>query len=100
MAGAATFRRVAADIEELAFLVTTGTLFRGSGGADRKIALAASPISQVALGADIPGEFAGSGKAAQGAFPFFFLGCHQYHLLFSRSWIIDPNQPFFLSPIN
>jgi hypothetical protein len=100
MAGTATFRRVAGDIQKLAFLVTTGTLFRGSGGADRKIAHAASPISQVALRADIPGEFAGSGKAAQGTFPFFFLGRHQSHLLFFMSWIIDPNQRFFLSPIN
>jgi hypothetical protein len=100
MAGTATFRRVAGDIQKLAFLVTTGTLFRGSGGADRKIAHAASPISQVALRADIPGEFAGSGKAAQGTFPFFFLGRHQSHPLFFMSWIIDPNQRFFLSPIN
>ncbi len=96
MAGAATFRCVAGDIQKLAFLVTTGTLFRGPGGADRKIALAASPISQVALRADISGELAGSGEAAQGTFPFLFLGRHQSHLLFSLSWIIDPNQPFFI----
>jgi hypothetical protein len=54
---AAAFRSVAGDIQKLAFLVTTGTLFRVPGGADRKIALAASPISQVALRADITGEF-------------------------------------------
>ena len=82
MAGAATFRRVAGDIQEIAFLVTTGTLFRGPGRAHRKVALAASPISQVALRADIPGEFAGSGIAAQGTFLLFCLGRHQSHLPF------------------
>jgi len=45
MAGAATIRRIAGDIQELAFLVTAGTLFRGAGRADRKVALATSPIS-------------------------------------------------------
>jgi hypothetical protein len=64
MARAATIRGIAGDIQKLAFLVTTGTLFRGPGRADRKVALATSPISQVALRTDIPAEFAGSGKAA------------------------------------
>jgi hypothetical protein len=78
MVGAATFRGIAGDIEEIAFLVAAGTLFRGSGGADGIVALAASPICQVASRADIPGEFAGSGIAAQGAFHFFFRGRHEF----------------------
>jgi hypothetical protein len=97
MAGAATIRRIAADVPEIAFLVTAGTLFRGPGRADRKVALATSPISQVALRADIPGEFAGSGKAAQGTFLFLFLGRHQSRLPFSLSLIFDPIQQFLLS---
>jgi hypothetical protein len=83
MAGAAAIRGIAGNIAKLAFLVTTGTLFRGPGGADRKVTLAASPISQVTFREDIAVKFAGSGKAAKGTFPFFFLGCHQSQLLFS-----------------
>jgi hypothetical protein len=95
MAGAATIRRIAGDIQEIAFLVTAGTLFRGSGRADRKVALATSPISQVALRADIPGELAGSGVAAKGTFLFLFLGRHQSRLPFSLSLIFDPIQQVF-----
>ena len=36
--------RIAGDIQEIAFLVTAGTLFRGPGRADRKVALAKSPL--------------------------------------------------------
>jgi hypothetical protein len=82
MAGAATIRGIAANIQKIAFLVTAGALFRGLGRAYRKVALAASPISQVALRTDIPGEFAGSGKAAQGTFHFLILSRHQSHLPF------------------
>ena len=64
MAGPTAFRRVAGDIEEFAFLVTTGTFLWGLGRGERIIARAASPISQVALGADIPQKFTGSGIAA------------------------------------
>ncbi len=83
MAGTATIRRIAGDIQEIAILVTAGTRFRGLGGADRKVALAASPISQVALRADIPGEFPGSGITAQITFLFLFLGRHHPRLPFS-----------------
>jgi hypothetical protein len=99
MAGAATIRGIAGDIQKLASLVTAGTLFRGHGSADRIVALATSPISQIALRTDIPGEFAGSGKAAQGTFHCLFLGCHLSHLPFSLSGIFDPNQQFCLSLI-
>ena len=96
MAGAATIRRIAGDIQELAFLVTAGTLFRGAGRADRKVALATSPISQVALGADVPGKFAGSGKAAQVTFLVLFLGRHQSRLPFLLVIDIRPIQQIFI----
>jgi hypothetical protein len=82
MAGPTAFRRVAGDIQEFAFPVTTGTFLGGLGRGERIIARVASPISHVALRTDIPGEFAGSGKAAQGTFHFLFLGRHQSHLAF------------------
>ncbi len=85
MAGTATIRRIAGDIQEIAFLVTAGTLLRGHGRADGKVALATSPISQVTLRADIPGEFAGSGIAAKVTFPLLFLGRHKSRLPFSLS---------------
>jgi len=99
MARAATIRRIAGDIQELAFLVAAGTLFRGLARADRIVALATPVISQVAFRADIPGELAGSGIAAQGTFFFFFLGRHQSRLPFSLSLIFDPIQQFLLSLI-
>jgi hypothetical protein len=80
MARAAAIRGIAGDIQKLASLVTAWALIRGPDCADRIVALATSPISQVALRTDIPGEFAGSGKAAQGTFHFLFLGCHLSHL--------------------
>jgi hypothetical protein len=99
LARAAAIRGIAGDIQKLASLVTTWALIWGPDRADRIVALATSPISQVALRTDIPGEFAGSGKAAQGTFHFPFLGRHLSHLLFSLSWIVISSQQFALSLI-
>lgn len=99
MTRAAAIRGIAGDIPKLASLVTAGALIRVPDRADRIVALATSPISQVALRTDIPGEFAGSGKAAQGTFHFLFLGCHLSHLPFSLSWIFISNQQFGLNLI-
>ena len=84
MSRAAAFRGIAGDIEKISFLMTAGTFFRRPGGADGVAAIAAAPVRQVALRADIPHKFPGGGIAAQGAFHghFLFRGGHFFHLPF------------------
>jgi hypothetical protein len=84
MAGPAAFRGIAGYIEEVTFLMTAGTFFRGPDRRDGVAAIAAAPVSQTALGADIPAKLAGRRIAAQGAFHahFLFWGCHFFHLAF------------------
>ena len=58
MAGAAAFRGIAGDIEEITFLMTAGTHLWGLGRSNGVVAVAAAPVCQAALGADIPDKLA------------------------------------------
>ena len=51
-----TFRRIAGDVVKNSFLVATGTFIRRLNRGDGTPAIAATPISQIALRADIPRE--------------------------------------------
>lgn len=55
--GPAAFRRIAGDILEISFLMTSGTFFRRLGRGEGVLTIAATPVCQVALGADIPSKF-------------------------------------------
>jgi hypothetical protein len=80
----AALRGIAGDVEEIGFLVATRTFSRGFSRSDRVPAIAAPPIRQIALGADIPFKLPFGRIAAQGAFHghFLFLGRHFLHLHF------------------
>ena len=52
--GPAAFRGVAGDVEKIRFLTATGTFIRRFSRGDRVPAIAAAPIRQIALRADIP----------------------------------------------
>jgi hypothetical protein len=52
--GTAAFRGVAGDIEKIRFLMAAGTFNRWLSRGDRVLAIAAPPIRQIALRADIP----------------------------------------------
>ena len=58
MAGAAAFRGIAGDIEKVTFLMTAGTHLWGLGRREGVAAIAAAPVCQAALGADIPDKLA------------------------------------------
>jgi hypothetical protein len=52
--GPAAFRGVAGDIEKIRFLMAAGTFIRRLSRGDGVLAIAATPIRQIALRADIP----------------------------------------------
>jgi hypothetical protein len=56
MPGPTAFRGIASDIEKLGFLVAAGTLLRRFRRREGIAAIAATPVCQVALRADIPHE--------------------------------------------
>jgi hypothetical protein len=56
MPGPTAFRSIARDIEKVGFLVAAGTLLRGFRRRKGITAIAATPVCQVALRADIPHE--------------------------------------------
>jgi hypothetical protein len=53
----ATFRCVAGDVEKLALLMTVGTDIRGFYCSNGILTIPALPVSQAALGTDIPNKF-------------------------------------------
>jgi hypothetical protein len=76
MAGPAAFRGIAGDIEKICFLVAAGTFLRGVSRSEGALTIAATPVSQVALRANIPHKFPGSRIATQGAFHLAFFLAH------------------------
>lgn len=73
-------RRVTRHIKELALLLTRRACVWWGGNSDEISALAAFPISQTALGADVSGEFSLSGETALSALIFIRFVIHSLHL--------------------
>jgi hypothetical protein len=87
MSRPAAFRGVAGDVDKVRFLVAAGTFLRRLGGGDGVLAITATPIRQIALGADIPHKPPCGCIAAQGTLHdyFLFLGCHCFYLAYLSS---------------
>lgn len=85
MVWAPALRRIACDIQEIALFPALWTSYGGPFGRDEESALAAFPVGQMALGADIPHKLAPGTEAAVGADPLFLSSFHLLHLLSGHS---------------
>ena len=76
MARPPTFRRIASDIEEIAFIMAFWTELRGSGRCDGVSTAVALPVGQAATWTNIPDKFTFRGVTTQGTLHFSLFLLH------------------------